>query len=202
MIAKLIVHGVDREHARRRMLRALGELVVEGPPTLVGFHQALLAHPCFVAGATCHGVVESEELARQAEELSHRTPIDGAAADGYRPTRVEPVTVELDGRRFDVRVRTPQPPWVELARRRRERRAGVHGAGSDAVVSPMQGTVLKVEVAEGDAVVAGQVVCVVEAMKMENEIAAHMDGIVRRLAVAPGEPVSSGQVLCVVEAGD
>jgi acetyl-CoA/propionyl-CoA carboxylase biotin carboxyl carrier protein len=66
----------------------------------------------------------------------------------------------------------------------------------------MQGTVLKVEVAEGDAVVAGQVVCVVEAMKMENEIAAHMDGIVRRLAVAPGEPVSSGQVLCVVEAGD
>jgi acetyl-CoA/propionyl-CoA carboxylase biotin carboxyl carrier protein len=147
-------------------------------------------------------VVESQELARQAEELSHRTPIDGAAADGYRPTRVEPVTVELDGRRFDVRVRTPQPPWVELARRRRERRAGVHGAGSDAVVSPMQGTVLKVEVAEGDAVVAGQVVCVVEAMKMENEIAAHMDGIVRRLAVAPGEPVSSGQVLCVVEAGD
>jgi acetyl-CoA/propionyl-CoA carboxylase biotin carboxyl carrier protein len=202
MIAKLIVHGVDREHARRRMLRALGELVVEGPPTLVGFHQALLSHPCFVAGATCHGVVESEELAQQAEQLSHRTTTVAWSPDGHRPTRVEPLTVELDGRRFDVRVRTPQPPWAELARRRGERRAGVHGAGSDAVVSPMQGTVLKVEVAEGDAVVAGQVLCVVEAMKMENEIAAHIDGVVRRLAVSPGEPVSSGQIVCVVEAGE
>ncbi len=63
MIAKLIVHDVDREHARRRMLRALGEFVIEGVPTLVGFHRALLEHPCFIEGATCHGIVESELLA-------------------------------------------------------------------------------------------------------------------------------------------
>ena len=66
MIAKVVVHGQDREHARRRMLRALDEFVIEGPPTLLGFHKALLSHPCFVEGATCHGVVESELLAERA----------------------------------------------------------------------------------------------------------------------------------------
>ena len=69
MIAKLIVHGVDREHARRRMLRALGEFVIEGPTTLLGFHKALLSHDCFVRGETCHGLVESTELAAQAAAL-------------------------------------------------------------------------------------------------------------------------------------
>ena len=71
-MAKLIVHGVDREHARRRMLRALGEYEIGGITTLLGFHRALLEHPCFVEGATCHGVVESEELAEQAQELDRR----------------------------------------------------------------------------------------------------------------------------------
>src|SRR5213076_3215476 len=70
MIAKLIVYGVDREHARRRMLRALDEFWIEGPRTLIGFHKALLSHPCFVAGTTCHGIVESEELAAQATEFN------------------------------------------------------------------------------------------------------------------------------------
>jgi acetyl-CoA/propionyl-CoA carboxylase biotin carboxyl carrier protein len=108
--------------------------------------------------------------------------------------------VELDGRRYDVRVLEPEPPWAELGRRRRERRrAGAGGAGGkDAVVSPMQGTVLAVEVADGDEVRAGQVLCIVEAMKMENEVHAHRDGVVRELSVAPGEPVSTGQVICVV----
>ena len=69
MIAKLIVHGVDREHARRRMLRALDEFVIEGPTTLIGFHKALLSHECFVRGETCHGLVESDELAAQAAAL-------------------------------------------------------------------------------------------------------------------------------------
>ena len=199
MIAKLIVHGVDREHARRRMLRALEEFVVEGPPTLIGFHRALLSHPCFVEGATCHGVVESELIAEQAAELSAEAAA-GASADGASATRVRPVAVELDGRRFDVRVRVPEAPWAGLARVRAERATSLGGEDGGAVVSPMQGTVLKVEVAEGDAVTIGQVLCVVEAMKMENEIAAHADGIVRRLEVAPGQAVTSGQLICVVEA--
>ena len=93
----------------------------------------------------------------------------------------------------------PEPPWAELARRRRERTAhGPGGAGSEAVVTPMQGTVLKVEVAEGDRIEAGQVVCVVEAMKMENEIVAPRVGIVRDLSVAPGAAIASGQLLCRV----
>src|SRR5213080_5407846 len=75
MVAKLVVHDLDREHARRRMLRALAEFDVSGVKTLVGFHRALLEHPCFVAGATCHGVVESEELAERAEQLSHETTV-------------------------------------------------------------------------------------------------------------------------------
>ena len=93
----------------------------------------------------------------------------------------------------------PEPPWAELARRRRERAAhGPGGAGSEAVVSPMQGTVLKVEVADGDEVEAGQVLCIVEAMKMENEIVAHRPGRVSGLSVAAGDAVASGQVICLV----
>jgi acetyl-CoA/propionyl-CoA carboxylase biotin carboxyl carrier protein len=203
MIAKLIVHGVDREHARQRMLRALDEFEVGGVTTLLGFHRALLRHPCFVDGATCHGVVESEQLAEQAVQLSHETTKITVAPDGMLRERV--TVVELDGRRFDVTTLVPAPPWTELAARRKER-AGRHAAGSggrDAIVSPMQGTVLAVQVAEGDAVAAGQVICVVEAMKMENEVHALRDGVVRELSVAVGQPVSTGQVICVLapEAG-
>jgi acetyl-CoA/propionyl-CoA carboxylase biotin carboxyl carrier protein len=205
MIAKLIVHGVDREHARRRMLRALDEFWIEGPATLVGFHKALLSHECFVRGETCHGLVESEELAARAAELASETPpgLPGttvvAGRNGGRPVgRVRPV--EVDGRRFEVRLAEPEPEWVELARRRRERvRAGGGGPGGrDAVVSPMQGTVLSVAAAEGDEVEAGQVICIVEAMKMENEVHAHRAGTISELSVAAGQPVSTGQVICVL----
>ncbi len=197
MIAKLIVHGVDREHARMRMLRALDEFELAGPPTLLGFHRALLSHPCFMAGETCEGVVESEELAARAAELTREAPPAQASVDG----RVRPraTVVEVGGRRYDVTVLEPEPPWAELARRRRGRAAsGPGGAGSEAVVTPMQGTVLKVEVADGDVVEAGSVVCVVEAMKMENEIVAHRRGTISALSVTPGEAVSSGQVICLV----
>jgi acetyl-CoA/propionyl-CoA carboxylase biotin carboxyl carrier protein len=197
MIAKLIVHDSDREHARRRMLRALGEFEIGGVTTLIGFHRALLEHPCFVEGATCHGIVESELLAERARELSPDAVRDGVVAGR---TTARATTIEIDGRRFDVTVAVPEPPWRELARSRSERRSrgGAGGAARDAVVSPMQGTVLAVQVAEGDEVAAGQVICVVEAMKMENEITAHRDGVVSELSVAAGEPVQTGQVICVV----
>ena len=198
MIAKLVVHGVDREHARRRMLRALDEYRIGGITTLLGFHRALLRHPCFVEAGTCHGVVESEQLAQQAEQLSHETTID-TAPDGRLRERV--TAVELDGRRFDVTVLAPEPPWAALAERRRERTAARAGGagGRDAIVSPMQGTVLSVEIEDGDAVTAGQVICVVEAMKMENEVHALRAGVVSELSVRAGEPIGTGQVICVVE---
>jgi acetyl-CoA/propionyl-CoA carboxylase biotin carboxyl carrier protein len=200
MIAKLVVHGVDRDHARQRMLRALGEFEVGGVTTLLGFHRALLSHPCFIDGATCHGVVESEQLAEEAKELSHLTTESVAArSDGRLRERV--VGVELDGQRFDIRVLVSEPPYAELARRRRERgRTGAthHAATRDAVISPMQGTVLEVRVEEGEEVRAGQVICIVEAMKMENEIDAHRDGVISELSVRAGASVTTGQIICIV----
>jgi len=198
LIAKLVVHGVDREHARRRMLRALDEYEVGGVTTLLGFHRALLEHPCFVSGETCHGVVESKELAGRADQLSHQKTTLAASPDGRLRERVS--SVELDGRLYEVKALVPEPPFAELARRRRERtgRGAHHGAAKDAVVTPMQGTVLAVEVADGDDVHAGQVICIVEAMKMENEITAHRDGSVSELSIEPGQRVTTGQVICII----
>jgi acetyl-CoA/propionyl-CoA carboxylase biotin carboxyl carrier protein len=193
LVAKLMVWDTDRERARRRMLRALDEYTIEGVTTLIGFHRALLEHPCFVAGETCFGLVESIAESVPEDERPARLLAEGRV-------RERPVAIELDGRRFEVTLLRPEPPHAELARRRRERRGdgGHHAAAREAVVCPMQGTVLAVEVAEGDEVREGQVICVVEAMKMENEITAHRRGQVTGLSVAAGEPVTTGQVICVV----
>jgi len=194
------VHAPTREQALIRMLRALDEFWIEGPTTLIGFHKALLSHPCFVAGETCHGVVESEELAARAAELGEAAPVaapSGSTSTARTTERVR--TVEVDGRRFEVRLSEPEPEWRALARRRQERvKRGRAGGGGDAVVSPMQGTVLSVPVAEGDGVEAGQVICVIEAMKMENEVHAHRAGTIRSLSVEPGEAVTTGQVICEI----
>jgi acetyl-CoA/propionyl-CoA carboxylase biotin carboxyl carrier protein len=203
LIAKLCAHGIDRDRARRRMLRALGEYEIGGVKTLVGFHRALLDHKCFSAGETCRGIIESKELAESAKWLSHLTTKIAARSDGRVLERR--IQAEVEGRRFEVKVLTPEPPHAELARRRRDRdsQQGHHGAARDAIVTPMQGTVLAVEVGEGDEVKAGQVVCVVEAMKMENEITSPRAGTVSGLAVEPGQAVTTGQVICLVtqEAG-
>jgi acetyl-CoA/propionyl-CoA carboxylase biotin carboxyl carrier protein len=198
LIAKLCVHGVDREHARRRMLRALGEFDIGGVTTLVGFHSALLEHACFAAAETCRGVTESQELAERAEQLSHETTTLASASDGR--VRDRTVLAEVEGRRFEVKLFEPEPPYAELARRRRERgfRRSHHAAARDALVSPMQGTVLAVEVANGDEVAPGQVVCVIEAMKMENEITAPRAGTISELSVEAGQQVTTGQVICLV----
>jgi acetyl-CoA/propionyl-CoA carboxylase biotin carboxyl carrier protein len=197
MIAKLIVRGANREDAIGRMLRALGEYRVGGVKTLIGFHKALLSHPCFRAGETCHGVVESSELAARAEELADDPVPDGAVLAG--PT-VERVTwAEVDGRRVEVKVHVPEPAYRELGRRRRERAARGAGDSSGSIVSPMQGTVLDVKVAAGDTVAAGQVICVIEAMKMENEVTAVVAGTVADLAVAPLQPISVGDPIVTIE---
>jgi acetyl-CoA/propionyl-CoA carboxylase biotin carboxyl carrier protein len=133
--------------------------------------------------------------------LSHKTTSVAGTSDGGRPLRERLVQAELEGRRYELRLLLPEPPHAELARRRKERgrAGGRHGPAKDAVVSPMQGTVLAVEVKEGEEVKAGQVLCVVEAMKMENEITAHRTGRVAELSVEAGQPVKTGQVICIVQ---
>ncbi len=198
LVAKVIAFDTTRERARLRMLRALEEFAIGGPTTLLGFHRALLSTPCFVEGGTCAGIVESEELARRAEDLT--TPIVAEAAAVTATGREQVVEVELEGRRHEVRVVALEPPWIELGRRHRERQKGLHGGDDGPVRSPMQGTVLSVAVADGDEIASGDLICVVEAMKMENEIHSHRDGVVSEISVVPGDQVTQDQVICLVVA--
>jgi acetyl-CoA/propionyl-CoA carboxylase biotin carboxyl carrier protein len=208
MIAKLIVWDVDRESARRRMLRALDEYVVEGPATLIPFHRFLLEQEEFIAGGACHGL-----LARMSDEPTPIPAPDGPSlpadeASDEAPLAERRFTAEVDGRRFEVALRFPQnegaPPGGGAApARKRARRAtaggGRHdGAAPEVVATPMQGTVLRVLVEVGQEVAAGDVVCIVEAMKMENEVAAHQPGTVRELHVAEGQAVQADERIAVI----
>ena len=194
MVAKLIVHGVDREHARRRMLRALEEFEIGGVDDAGRLPRALLSHPCFVAGETCHGVVESEELrASEAEAVvssattSRRVGRTGTSTRRHAGRAGRPAVRGDGAREPEPRVRRARAPRGGSAQRGARR-----AARPDAVVSPMQGTVLEVRVADGDEVEAGAVICIVEAMKMENELPAHRAGVVAELSVAAG-PAGRGR---------
>jgi acetyl-CoA/propionyl-CoA carboxylase, biotin carboxylase, biotin carboxyl carrier protein len=195
MIAKLIVWDADRELARRRMLRALSEFEIEGVRSLIPLHLAVLEHPEFAAGGTMREFVEGGGYQRSLE--------NGAAADpvtnGVAPlNEVRTLVTEVDGRRFEVTVVEPEHPGRTRLRLRRAQlaeRSTRHGGGVDVVRSPMQGTVLKVSVTAGGEVEPGQVLVVVEAMKMENEIVARHRGAVESVAVAEGDQVTSGQEL-------
>jgi acetyl-CoA/propionyl-CoA carboxylase biotin carboxyl carrier protein len=200
LLAKLIVHDTDRERARLRMLRALGEFEIGGVKTLIGFHRALLSHPCFAAAATCRALIESGELNEAAEQFSHAATNLAPGSDGA--LSVQTAMAEVDGRRVEVRVLRPEPGYRALARLRRKRATATGGHVGEVVVSPMQGTVLEVRVAEGDEVEPGAVICVVEAMKMENEVTAHRAGVVTELSVTTGGAVAGGQVICIVADGD
>jgi acetyl-CoA/propionyl-CoA carboxylase, biotin carboxylase, biotin carboxyl carrier protein len=198
LIAKLCVWGHDREAARNRMLRALAETEITGVATTIPADVAILEHPDFVNARHStiwveHGLdlssVQSPAAAR-GEEGS-----DGAG-------ELKDVTVEVDGRRFDVRLRVPEMIAVggrEPARKRSHSRASVTGTGSGTVVVPMQGTIVKVVVAVGDTVEVGQTVCVLEAMKMENAVTAEKAGTVTEVRVEAGASVGPGDVVAVIE---
>jgi len=193
MIAKLVVWDEDRDLARRRMLRALSEFEIEGPRTVIPLHRQILEHPDFIAGGLVHEFVERGGDAG-AQEVSDPAPRAQAQAAG----EVRTLPVEVDGRRFDVTVTVPEHPGRTRLRDRRaaiaERERFAHGH-ADVVRSPMQGTVLTISVEAGAAVSAGDVLIVVEAMKMENEIVAHGPGVVEAVDVAVGDQVANGQAL-------
>src|SRR4051794_4668145 len=184
MIAKLIVRDADRDSARRRMLRALSEFEIEGVRSLIPIHMAILEHPDFIAGRTLHEFVERGGYAATLPADAAAGSPNGAVA---AQDEVRTVVAEVDGKRYEVAVPVPEHPGRTRLRGRRaalaERAKRQHGAG-DVVRSPMQGTVLKVNVADGDEIQAGQVLVVIEAMKMENEIVAGHPGAVEAVLVA------------------
>jgi acetyl-CoA/propionyl-CoA/long-chain acyl-CoA carboxylase, biotin carboxylase, biotin carboxyl carrier protein len=208
MVAKLIVWDVDREQATARMLRALSEYEIEGLKTLIPFHRAILATSQWANAETCRDLIEDREWLKQlAFEPARTANVD------EEPSVEHSYTVEVSGKRFDVKVIGPPaaaPAAVNgaapataaaparKAPRRSERAATGGGGGSDTLSSPIQGTVLKVAVQAGADVEEGALVCVIEAMKMENEIAAHKSGRVAELPIAVGASVANGDTIAVI----
>ena len=195
MVAKLLVWDTTRDRAIARMRRALDEYEIVGPKTLLPMHRIVMRAPEFAEGQTCAGLVEgawADACAALADE-----PVTAAPAAAGGVTIPRHVPVEVEGRRYDVVLRLPASAGAEEARERiRARMSGGAGAAAEgAIVSPMQGTVLQLEVAEGDTVEAGQVVAVVEAMKMENEVQSLHAGTVAAVHVQAGQAVQSGQTL-------
>jgi acetyl-CoA/propionyl-CoA carboxylase, biotin carboxylase, biotin carboxyl carrier protein len=198
MIAKLIVWASDRDGARARMRRALDELVLTGVPTTVPFHLLAMEHPSFAAAEHATISVETEW------DLSGLLPHGPAQASPDEELPSQDVTVEVGGRRFEVRVFGTLGSADGGGAAVRRRKGG--GSGSSAVtaatedlVAPMQGTVVKYAVTEGDTVAAGDLVVVLEAMKMENTITAHRNGVVSSVAFGAGDTVTSGAVLARID---
>jgi acetyl-CoA/propionyl-CoA carboxylase biotin carboxyl carrier protein len=202
MVAKLIVWDVDREQATRRMLRALGEYDSGGLTTLIPFHEAILATEQWARGETCRDLMEDRDWLKSTAPADATPPEpseDGAemVARDYK--------VEVSGKLFDVKVigeavAGGAAPAGGKKPPKRERKAGAGGGASSAsLVSPLQGTVFKVNVEQGAEVAEGDLICVIEAMKMENEITAHRPGKVSSLNIEVGAAVSSGDVLATIE---
>ena len=200
MLAKLIVFGETREEALQRSRRALSEYVIEGMPTVVPFHRHIVENPAFVGDDTHFDVYTKWiEEAWDNPIPPYVDPADAEEAEEATPN--QKVVVEIDGRRVEVAL----PGDLALAgggaggtkKKAKKRRSSGSKAGisGDAVAAPMQGTVIKVNVEEGQEVAEGEVVVVLEAMKMENPVKAHKSGVVTDLAVAAGEGVAKGSVM-------
>src|SRR5271165_3935338 len=205
MVAKLIVWDADREQATRRMLRALGEFEIEGLKTLIPFHQALLATGQWARGETCRDLLED----RQWLKTLAVAPPAAAAAEGEdeQPQVEQTYAVEVSGKRFDVRVVGPPfagaaagngaAPGGARAPKRSERKSTSVG-GPDTLPSPLQGNMWKVLVKQGDTVTEGQLLCIIEAMKMENEITAHKAGTIVELPITEGAPIQAGAPIATI----
>jgi len=204
LIAKLVTWGRDREEAIARMERALADFVAEGTPTTIGFHRRLMAHPSFRAGdVSTTFLTDFPELVRDGDSNGPDSWSESGGA-----TRQEPIDllVEVNGRRFQTVIHgLPQSGVQPAVPGRRPRPRQHHGAGGRAaramgetLLSPIQGTVLRVAVEEGQSVEAGDLICVIEAMKMENELTAHRAGVIEQLKVDQGQTVTIGTVVALI----
>lgn len=203
MLAKLIVTGADREQALQRARRALSELSIEGMPTVVPFHRVILEDPAFVPAEGEDFKVHTRWIET---EFNNTIPMyDGAPGsvdsdEGERTT----VVVEVNGKRMEVSLpemggaAKPAAKPASKSRKSRSSRTSAK-AGGDELTSPMQGTIVKVAVSDGDTVAEGDLVLVLEAMKMEQPITAHKAGKVSGLSAKPGDTVTSGAVLATIK---
>jgi acetyl-CoA/propionyl-CoA carboxylase biotin carboxyl carrier protein len=208
MIAKLIVWDLDREQATARMLRALDEYEIGGLTTLIPFHKALLETKQWANGETCRDLTEDKKWLKSINDGSSASP-PGPSAEGSEDqtdTVEKDYQVEVGGKLFEVKV-IGEPlsggggsaPGLK-APPKRERKAGGGGGGSgDDVLSPLQGNVFKVPVKKGQEVAEGDLICVIEAMKMENEITAHKAGKIAELSAKEGAAVNAGDVLATIK---
>ena len=201
LVAKLIVTGRDRTQALERSRRALDEFVVEGMPTVIPFHQAVVSDAAYVAGDGDFGVYTSWIET----EFDNQIAAYAGGAEGEEPEERQSVTVEVGGRRLEVvlpaglgGIAAGGGGATKKPKRAKGKKAGAAASG-DSVASPMQGTIVKVAVEEGQEVVEGDVIVVLEAMKMEQPLKAHKAGTVTGLEAEVGATVSSGAVLCEIK---
>ena len=210
MIGKLIVWDTDREAATRRMVRALSEYEIGELKTLLPFHTAILQTEQWARAETCRDLIEDRAWLKTLAFPKAEKPAEGDA-----PRLEQEYTVEVSGKRFEVKVvgsaatgllaggaaagagadgATPRP----APRRSARAASGGNGHSGDTLTSPLQGTVFKVVVEQGQTVQEGALICVIEAMKMENEITAHKSGVIVQLPLAVGAAVSTGDTLAVI----
>ena len=211
MVAKLIVSGEDREEAIARAKRALAEYEIDGIVTIIPFHRLMLDDDAFVAGTHTTKYLDERMDHDRIEEAQEKWGTETAAGDDEEVTQRE-FTVEVDGKRFEVELEERGAPAIptggNTGESQRPEQAGPSddedagatvSADGETVSAEMQGTILEVNVGEGDEVAAGDVLCVLEAMKMENDVVAEYGGTVAEVAVSEGQSVDMGDPIVVIE---
>jgi acetyl-CoA/propionyl-CoA carboxylase biotin carboxyl carrier protein len=186
LLAKLIVTGATRKQALERARRALAEFKIEGIATALPFHRAVINDVAFINEpfAVYTGWIESE--------FNNQISPYGASSEENTTPVIEEIVVEVDGHRFEVGILSPIP------KRKRALSARTSLQTGDSLTTPMQGTVVKIEVAEGQAVEEGELIVVLEAMKMEQPLKAHKSGIISNLTVSVGDTIATGTLLCKI----
>ncbi|MBA2550002.1 MAG: ATP-grasp domain-containing protein [Nocardioidaceae bacterium] len=202
LVAKLIVSGASREQVLERSRRALSEFVVDGMPTVIPFHRAVVDDPAYIGDGTSFGVFTSWIETKFDNQLEPYT----GGTEANEPLERESVVVEVGGKRLEVRLPVGLGATGRTEVKKPPRRGGATGsgagAGGDTLTSPMQGTIIKVAVGEGDTVAEGDLVVVLEAMKMEQPLKAHKAGTVTELSAEVGATVTSGGSLCRIVDAD
>jgi acetyl-CoA/propionyl-CoA carboxylase biotin carboxyl carrier protein len=191
LLAKLIVTGATRKEAIQRARRALAEFEVGGLATALAFHRAILEDPAYTEDFKVYTSYIENEFKNDIPAF------ESSAAEIQTRVAAEKLVAEVNGKRFEILVHAPEP----VVKRHRAKQASVGGASGTGLASPMQGTVVKIAVEEGQSVEAGELIIVLEAMKMEQPLNAHRSGVIKNLKAVIGETVASGTVLCdIIEA--